>query len=122
MSRPLEPDEARKKLLNLNRLQTVLIVVATSIGIITGLEAWAQGWLGLPKKVEEIQARQETMELRQMELGGMTNRVVALEDWTRSLNTKVASDHDLLVKINQSLDDLKEQQAETREDIKGLKK
>lgn len=55
----MDADIQRTKLLNLNRVQTWLIVFGTSISILTTLTALANGWLGLPDKVSKIAAKVE---------------------------------------------------------------
>lgn len=116
------PEETRSKILSLNRIQTWLIIFGTSIGIVTAFTAWAHGWLGLPDKVDQISRAQAVIELRQQSFETITNRVVSVEEWTRALNTKVGTDHDLLVRILQTQEDMKEQQQQLRQDVKDLKK
>lgn len=111
----MDADVQRTKLLNLNRLQTWLIIFGTGIGIVTAVTAWAHGWLGLPDKVNRIEVNQRPL----MEL---PHRVTAIEDDQRLLWSKVAGDHDLLISINQKLTDVNQQQQELRQDLKDSRK
>lgn len=101
--------------MNLNRVQTWLIVFGTAIGIITAITAWAHGWLGLPDKVSRIEAKQQP-------LTELPARVITLEEGQKLMWTKLATDHDLLISINQNLTDVKQQQQELRQDIKDSRK
>jgi len=111
----MDPEATRSKILNLNKLQTWILVIGGIIGIGGAVTAWAHGWLGLPDKVDRI-------EQAQTPLLGLTNRVQSIEDQQKLMWAKRNEDHDLLTKIDQSLQDLKEQQTQLRDDVKGLKK
>jgi hypothetical protein len=111
----MDADTQRKKLLNLNRLQTLLIIVGTGMGIVTGVTAWARGWLVLPDKVAHIESTQQT-------LTDLPGRVASIEQQQRLLWDKLNGDHDLLIRINQGVSDMKDQQQQLRQDIQDSKK
>lgn len=111
----MNADIQRSKMLNLNRLQTWLLIFGTSIGILTAAAALAHGWLGLPDKVSRIEAKQQP-------LVDLPNRVATIEEQQRLLWNKLSADHDVLTAINQNLTDLKQQQQELRQDVKDIKK
>jgi hypothetical protein len=111
----MEAKEQRSKILKLNVLQTWVIIIGTSLGIVGAVAAWATGWMGLPERVKAV-------EQSQIPVATITNRVDTLEKSQTLVWQKLAADHDLLIGINQSLVDLKEQQREIKQDVKDLKK
>lgn len=111
----MNADIQRSKMLNLNRLQTWLLIFGTSFGILTAVAALAHGWLGLPDKVSRIEAKQQP-------LTELPARVNTLEEGQKLMWTKLATDHDLLISINQNLTDVKQQQQEIRQDVKDIKR
>ena len=94
----MDADIQRKKLLNLNKLQTLLIIFGTAFGIMSAVAAWAHGWLGLPDKVSRIESKQQP-------LVDLPNRVATIEYQDKSLWYKLSADHDVLTAINQNLAD-----------------
>jgi hypothetical protein len=97
----MDTNTQNSKILNLNRIQTWLIIFGTGIGILTAVAAWAHGWLGLPDKVSHIDEAQRPL----VELPA---RVANVEEQQKLLWNKIDSDHDLLITINQNLTDLKQ--------------
>lgn len=117
-----EPAVQRATILRLTKLQTWCGAIVGVIGVGTTIAAIAHGWVGLPAKVEEIRTQQETIVHRQAAFEVMTNRVQSVEDSTKLIWNKLSSDHDLLTKIDQKLSDIDEQQKETAQDVKALRK
>lgn len=106
-----------QKNLTLNKFLVVIAIVTLLGGAITGGIAWAKGWLGLPEKVNAIEIRNESSKTL---LDSLPPRIDQLEKAQAQMWQKRSEDHDLLLGISTSLKDLKEQSAETRQDVKDL--
>lgn len=102
-----------QKNLTLNKWLVVIALVTLLIGGLTGGLAWAKGWLGLPEKVNTLEKGNEL-------LMTLPPRIDQLEKAQAQMWQKRSEDHDLLLGISTSLKDLKEQSAETRQDVKDL--
>lgn len=105
----------RTKILKLQVFQTWVGCIAGAAAILGGVAAVAQGWLGLPDKVNAIEQAQKP-------ISAITNRVDHLEDTTRLIWQKMNGDHDLLIKIDQKMTDQAEQTKELRQDVKDIKR
>lgn len=104
------PDKSvEQKNLTLNKVLVVLALLTLSGGVV----AWTTGWLGMPDKVLKLQNNQDL-------LMSLPPRIDNLEKAQAQMWQKRSEDHDLLLGISTSLKDLKEQSAETRQDVKDL--
>lgn len=102
-----------EKNLTLNKLLVLIALVTLLFGTITGLIAWSKGWMGLPEKVLTLEKGNEL-------LLTLPPRIDNLEKAQAQMWQKRSDDHDLILRISQSLDDIKSQSAETRQDVKDL--
>lgn len=122
MNVEVDPTVQRTRLLKLNVFQTWIACIVGAISIGGAVTAWAYGWIGLPQKVEKIEASQLKFEETARPLMLLTNRVQAVEDSQKAIWQKLSSDHDLLIGINQKLTDVQENQKDLSTDVKSLKK
>lgn len=106
-----------EKLYRLNQWQTAVIVAGFICTILGGAVALAKGWLNLPEKVNALEQFNSTNSALMLTI---PTRVDALERAQATMWQKRSEDHDLLVRMSQSLDDIKSQSAETRQDVKDL--
>lgn len=104
------PDKSvEQKNLTLNKVLVVLALLTLSGGVV----AWVTGWVGMPAKVQKLESNQDL-------LMSLPPRIDNLEKAQAQMWQKRSEDHDLLLGISTSLKDLKEQSAETRQDVKDL--
>jgi hypothetical protein len=121
-----EPAVQRATILKLTVFQTWCGCIVGAIAVTTAITAIANGWMGLPARVQAIQDAQMKLEEAQKPLSlpimTLTNRVTALEEGQRLTWQKLQTDHDLLIGINQKLQDMDDRTRETAADVKALRK
>lgn len=107
-----EQQSTELKNLGINKLLLFIAVVTLAGGISTTCIAWAKGWLGVPDKITAL-------EQSNIRLVTLAPRVDNLEKAQAELFKKESDSHDLLLSIDQSLKDVKEQNTDLKEELRA---
>lgn len=126
---PTHTQGVEQKTYRLTQFQTwVALIGFMAAGGLT----WASGILSIPDKINTIQQQQTDLHAKQAELQAaqqkqeadgavMPLRMKAVEDQQAKIWAKLSDDHDLLIEISSGMKDIKEQNADTRSEVKSIR-